>query len=72
MIARERVACCLHRDSLHSASGLHTHSHVHSGFSEQASIEDFPLGIFVRFVILPVYDESDEGEARCKNESSDL
>jgi hypothetical protein len=42
---------------------------IHSGFSEQASKEDFRSGIFVWFIILAENDENDEGEARCNNES---
>ena len=45
---------------------------IHSGFPEQASIEDFPSNIFVCFIILSVNYENDEGEAICKNESRDL
>jgi hypothetical protein len=45
---------------------------IHSGFSEQASIEDFPSDIFVWFILISVNDENDAGEARRKNESSDL
>jgi hypothetical protein len=44
---------------------------IHSGFSEEANIEDFPSGIFVWFIIISVNEENDEGEI-CKYESSDL
>lgn len=41
---------------------------IHSGFSEEGSIEDFTSDIFVWFIIISVNEENDEGEARYKYE----
>jgi hypothetical protein len=50
MIGKERVEFCLHCDNLHLYR-----TRINSVFAEDETVEDFPSGIFLWFIVQSLY-----------------